>query len=1585
MFVVGILLLALIGTVDAATLAPSFSEEVVATGFNLPTAVAFLPDERILVAQKSGIVKIIKDGVVLPTQFVDLSGHVNQYWDRGLIAMAVDPNFATNGRVYFFYTYEDDPSNPTGPKTARLTSVTASGDVGGPETVLIGSVNGPGCATTGDPQCIPQDWYGHSADSIIFASTGTMFVTLGDAASWDYVDDLALRAQDIDEYPGKILRITTDGQGLADNPFYDGDPNSVRSRVWAFGFRNPFRFEINPGNGIPYVGDVGWDTWEEIDVATAGANFGWPCYEGPNPQVSYSSKTVCQQLYTQDTTKAPLIAWNHNGEGASAVGGPFTPPQSSFPSLYHGGFFYADYALNWIRFAEVDANNQLVGQPLDFATNAEGPVDLEFGPDGNLYYISIVAGELRRVTYAPKSLLAGDNYLSDLSPASLPLNGWGPMETDQSNGELAAGDGGPLTIGGQVYAKGLGVHARSEVVYDLGGNCTAFTADAGVDDEVGSFGSVTFEVWNGATAKLFDSGLRRGTDAALPVSVDVTGVSQLRLVVTDGGNDAHYDHADWANAQVACGPDGTPPVISAIGAVPGSTSATVSWQTDEAADSQVEYGLTSAYGWLTVLDSARVTSHSQLLGGLDPTMTYHYRVISRDAAGNIAVSGDHTFTTITTGSAQFLSDWVPVGTPLNGWGPMETDQSNGELAAGDGGPLTIGGQVYAKGLGVHARSEVVYDLGGNCTAFTADAGVDDEVGSFGSVTFEVWNGATAKLFDSGLRRGTDAALPVSVDVTGVSQLRLVVTDGGNDAHYDHADWANAQVACGVANTPPAPTIVSPAETDRFAVGDTVALSGSATDAEDGNIPSANLSWDVVIEHCPNGVCHFHPLLQFTGASATFEAPDHGDDSYLRITLTAVDSVGATASVTRDLLPKTAPLSITSSPSGLQIIYDTTVVTTPFQVDSIVNSTHSVEAISPQSGYEFSAWFDGGAQQHVIQDLEGGTTVSASFTLIPDGTPPVISAIGAVPGSTSATVSWQTDEAADSQVEYGLTSAYGWLTVLDSARVTSHSQLLGGLDPTMTYHYRVISRDAAGNIAVSGDHTFTTITTGSAQFLSDWVPVGTPLNGWGPMETDQSNGELAAGDGGPLTIGGQVYAKGLGVHARSEVVYDLGGNCTAFTADAGVDDEVGSFGSVTFEVWNGATAKLFDSGLRRGTDAALPVSVDVTGVSQLRLVVTDGGNDAHYDHADWANAQVACTSGGGGTSLLGPASTYSAGNHTHAVRMADLNGDGKLDLVTANAGSATVSVLLGNGDGTFQPKTDYATAATGEPKSVAIGDLNGDGKRDFVTANQASNNVSVLLGNGDGSFQTHVEYAATVGDHEAAIGDLNRDGIPDIAVAGWGGSVLSVLVGNGNGSFQTKVDYVTGTAPHSIVIEDFNGDGNTDLATANHDSNDISILLGNGNGIFPSKIDYAAGLGPHSIRAGDLNGDGALDLVIANDSSNNASVLLGNGNGTFQAKVDYSTGTTPKSVTISDINSDGRLDIVTSNIDNNYPDLVNAGGDSVSVLLGNGDGTFQAKTDYTVGQGPFSVVVGDLNGDNKPDLATANWHDNNVSVRINTGP
>jgi hypothetical protein len=248
---------------------------------------------------------------------------------------------------------------------------------------------------------------------------------------------------------------------------------------------------------------------------------------------------------------------------------------------------------------------------------------------------------------------------------------------------------------------------------------------------------------------------------------------------------------------------------------------------------------------------------------------------------------------------------------------------------------------------------------------------------------------------------------------------------------------------------------------------------------------------------------------------------------------------------------------------------------------------------------------------------------------------------------------------------------------------------------------------------------------------------------------------------------------------------------------------------------------------------------------------------------------------------------------------------------------------------FSPPVSYPVV---NPQSVAVGDFNGDGKQDLVVTDAATNGVSVLLGNGDGSFQAAQGFAAGYSPDFVAVADVNGDGKPDLVVADAGGyghsGGVSVLLGNGDGTFQAPRTFGAGLHPISVAVADFNGDGKPDLAVANLGGG-VSVLLGNGDGTFQAAQNFAAGSAPESVAVGDFNGDGKSDLVVANNSSSNVSVLLGNGDGTFQAAQSFTTGSGPFSVAVGDFNGDGKLDLAVTNV-----------GAGVSVLLGNGDGTFQ---------------------------------------------
>jgi hypothetical protein len=343
----------------------------------------------------------------------------------------------------------------------------------------------------------------------------------------------------------------------------------------------------------------------------------------------------------------------------------------------------------------------------------------------------------------------------------------------------------------------------------------------------------------------------------------------------------------------------------------------------------------------------------------------------------------------------------------------------------------------------------------------------------------------------------------------------------------------------------------------------------------------------------------------------------------------------------------------------------------------------------------------------------------------------------------------------------------------------------------------------------------------------------------------------------------------------------------------------------------------------------------------------------------------------------------SGSSPEALVSGDFNHDGHADLATANAGSNNVRVLLGSGSGTFTPG-DLLPVGRG-PQDVIAGDFNGDHILDLITANFGTNDLSLLLGRGDGTFAPEQRIAVPGSPRALVSGDFNGDGQIDLAVADTDTDDVSVLLGHGDGTFAAPQRFPVGWAPYGIVAADFNGDGHLDLATANADSYDVSVLLGRGDGTFAAEQRLAAGAVPDALVAGDFNGDGHIDLVTANfngddqthsvnPDEDSVSLLAGRGDGTFDSQVVFAVGISPRSLVTGDFNHDGRLDLATANSDSN----------DVSVLLGSDEGTFQNAQSFPVGSIPAGIVAGDFNGDGCVDLATANAAQTSISVLLGRG-
>ncbi|MEU5259940.1 PQQ-dependent sugar dehydrogenase [Amycolatopsis sp. NPDC021455] len=460
------------GVASAATLPQGFVLQDTNTGLGAGslTDFGYLPDNSTIVIGKEGTVRWLPVTGAAKT-LATLPVRTNE--DLGLIGLAIAPDYATSHSIYLTRSI-----NVGNGFVMRLARFTVTLDANGAPTGLTGE------QTLFE---VPGIFNVHGLDTVIAAADGTLWLSIGDNGDFTKVDPGSLRAQDVNQPYGKIFHLTADGNGVPSNPYYDAaNPGSTASKVFARGFRNPFRFSIDPTLGLPVVGDVGFNTWEEIDVVQRGSNQGWPCWEGTHPTPGYSGLAGCAGVANQP----PIYEYQH-GDGVmqgNSVSGGILYNGSSYPAAYRGVYFFGDYAKNKIWTLQYDDQGQLTQAPQSPPpfTDIGGPVKFAAAPNGDIVFADIISGKLRRLSYSAGNTVPVANATSTTDPDTRTVTFDGSTSVDYDNDVLTYdwdfGDGQVAT------------NAGPKVSHAYAAGTESFTATLTVRDPLGASNATTIAV-----------------------------------------------------------------------------------------------------------------------------------------------------------------------------------------------------------------------------------------------------------------------------------------------------------------------------------------------------------------------------------------------------------------------------------------------------------------------------------------------------------------------------------------------------------------------------------------------------------------------------------------------------------------------------------------------------------------------------------------------------------------------------------------------------------------------------------------------------------------------------------------------------------------------------------------------------------------------------------------------------------------------------------------------------------------------------------------------------------------------------------
>jgi PKD repeat protein/glucose/arabinose dehydrogenase len=513
---------------SAPTLPAGFETVTLTAGLTRPIAIDWAPDGRMFIAEKAGDVKVVNPGGTTSQQILDISGHVNSQGDRGLTGIAVDRDFATNGYLWLLYTYENNPA-ASGAKTARLTRVTVKPDntianPGAPETAVLGKVSTPPCpAPSNTSDCFPEGATSHINGTVRSdPADGTLWVGNGDGFSSGGFNP---NTYDEQSFAGKLIHVDRQGSGVVGHPMCasDNDLTHVCTKIYAKGFRNPFRFTLRSGKG-PVAADVGWNTREEVDLPQPGKNYGWPCYEGSIRTPGFENDSRCATLYSQEGTPAgatfPAFDCSRSYPCQTLLAGP-TYTARAYPSQYWDDVFFGDYSRGWLKRLKIDAADN-VTSVVDFATNVPTFVDLELAPNGNLTYVNI--GDFTAGTGSVDQIRSTTSNRSPVARASADKTyGPTPLNVQFTGSTSSDPDGDTLTYDWD-FGDGSTHSSAANPTHPYNDGSRNFTATLTVRDGKGGSDSTSVLISPGNTPPTIDS-LNSPATYRDGVAVNLTGAA----------------------------------------------------------------------------------------------------------------------------------------------------------------------------------------------------------------------------------------------------------------------------------------------------------------------------------------------------------------------------------------------------------------------------------------------------------------------------------------------------------------------------------------------------------------------------------------------------------------------------------------------------------------------------------------------------------------------------------------------------------------------------------------------------------------------------------------------------------------------------------------------------------------------------------------------------------------------------------------------------------------------------------------------------------------------------------------------------